>query len=163
MANLNRVTISGYLACDPVHSVLPYGTSVCDICIACHRKHRNKLTGVWKDRVDYVDARAIGPLAPVLYERLHTGNGVAIDGRLSSAPSQCEHPDHRSKVIIVIEDIQFIPKATTTRASDPVGGEVLVEDDQTARGKDDAASAIDVLPRIDALSGSVPLTSPLES
>jgi single stranded DNA-binding protein len=112
--NLNHVTVTGNLAQEPALLDLPAGQCACELRIACNRRWQNKLTGVWDEWADFFDARIIGALAPVAHRRLRKGHGVAIDGRLSTQPSRCEDPIHRSETVILVDEIQFLTRASDT-------------------------------------------------
>jgi single stranded DNA-binding protein len=109
--NLNHVTVTGNLAQEPALLDLPAGQCACELRIACNRRRQNKLTGVWDEWTDFFDARIVGALAPVAHRRLRKGHGVAIDGRLSTQPSRCEDPIHRSETVILVDEIQFLTRA----------------------------------------------------
>ena len=66
---------------------------------------------MWDEWTDFFDARIIGGLAPIAHGRLRTGHGVAIDGRLSTQPCRCNDPTHRSEIVILVEEIQFLTRA----------------------------------------------------
>ena len=108
MANLNRVTITGYLVRDPTPRSLPTGQSVCEMRIACHRRRQEELTGSWVQWVEYCDARIIGRFALTALQRLREGSAVAIEGRLSSQPSCCENPEHRRGMFVLARKVQFL-------------------------------------------------------
>jgi single stranded DNA-binding protein len=107
--NLNRVTITGHLVSDPTLQGLSSGKDVCHMRIACNRRWHNKLTDVWEDWVDYIDAQAVEELAPFAHQSLHKGSGVAIDGRLTSQPPDCEDAGHPGRLIVLTEEMQLIP------------------------------------------------------
>jgi single stranded DNA-binding protein len=157
--NLNRVTITGHLVSDPVLRGLPSGKSVCDMRIACNRKWQNKLTGSWEDWVDYIEAQAIDTLAPFAHQLLRKGSGVAIDGRLTSQPAECEDTGHPRRLIVLAEEMHLIPKASALLSTSRNPASVLATDD--------ASYATDALPRIDPSMGidALPastITAPLE-
>lgn len=106
--NLNRVTITGYLAQEPALIDLPAGQRACELRIACNRRWQHQLTGRWEEWADFFDARIVGALAPIAHRRLRTGHGVAIDGRLSNQRSDCNDPAYRFATIIIAEEVQFL-------------------------------------------------------
>jgi single stranded DNA-binding protein len=111
--NLNRVTITGHLARDPVLNGLPSGKSVCEMTVACNRKWQDKLTGEWEEWVDYIKVRAADSLAALAHEHLRRGSGVAVDGRLASQPADCEDPEHPLELLVLAEEMQLIPTSST--------------------------------------------------
>jgi single-strand DNA-binding protein len=116
MANLNRVTITGYLVRDPTPRSLPTGQSVCDMRIACHRRRQEELTGSWVQWVEYCDARIIGQFALIALQRLHEGSAVAIEGRISAQPSCCENPEHRLGMFVLARKVQFLEALPGSKA-----------------------------------------------
>jgi single stranded DNA-binding protein len=108
--NLNRVTVTGNLAQEPLLLDLPAGQCACELRIACSRRWQHKLTGVWDEWTDFFDARIVGGLAPTAHRRLRSGHGVAIDGRLSTQPCRCDDPTHRSEILILVDEIQFLTR-----------------------------------------------------
>lgn len=111
--NLNRVTITGYLAQEPVLIDLPAGQQACELRIACNRRWQHQLTGKWEEWADFFDARIVGGLAPIAHRRLRTGHGIAIDGRLTTRRASCNDPTHRSESVILAEDVQFLTSNAT--------------------------------------------------
>jgi single-strand DNA-binding protein len=106
--NLNHVTVTGYLAEDPVLHSLPSGHQICEMRVASTQTWENKLTGQWQRWSDYFDVHVFGSFAPIAHRNLHKGSGVAIDGRLSSRPIHCSDPSHRQEIYVLSEHMQFI-------------------------------------------------------
>jgi single-strand DNA-binding protein len=132
MVNLNRISLTGYLARDPTLRELPSGKSVCDMLVACNHKWQDHFTGAEEERVDHLDVRATGALAARAHQYLRTGSTVAIEGRLSNQPTFCHDPAHRREVLVLVRLMQFMPMATTEHCSSPdrdapVGSEAPVE------------------------------------
>ncbi len=123
MANLNRVTLTGYLVRDPTPRSLPSGQSACDMRIACHRRCQEELTGSWLQWVDYCDARVYGSFAQSVCQRLRAGSSVAIEGRLSSQPTYCENPEHKQGMFVLVKKIQLLPPRldVSPRSGAPLG------------------------------------------
>jgi single-strand DNA-binding protein len=120
--NLNRVTITGYLAREPELIDLPAGQQACKLRIACNRRRQHQLTGTWQEWADFFDARIPGALAPIAHRRLRTGHVIAIDGRLSNQRSGCNDPAHRLATVIIAEEIQFLTKPTDAHPTTPIPG-----------------------------------------
>jgi single stranded DNA-binding protein len=111
LASLNRVTITGYLVCDPTLRSTPSRKSVGTMRIACHRRNQAQPGGTWAQWVDYCDARIYGPFAHFACQQLRAGSGVAIEGRLRSRPIDCENPEHRVGMFVVVRKIQLLAPA----------------------------------------------------
>jgi single stranded DNA-binding protein len=114
-SNLNHVTLTGHLVCEPVLVALPEGQSVCELQVVCNRMWQNKLSGAWTEWADHFDVRVFGALAAAAHRYLHKGSGLAIDGRLSRQPSRCSDPAHRREIVVLAEQIQFSPISATSR------------------------------------------------
>jgi single stranded DNA-binding protein len=112
MVNLNRISLTGYLARDPALRELPSGKSVCDMLVACHHKYQDHFTGAEEERVEHLDVRAVGALAAQAHQYLRTGSAVAIEGRLSNQPTSCHDPAHKLEVLVLVRLIQFMPMVT---------------------------------------------------
>jgi single-strand DNA-binding protein len=154
MANLNRVTITGYLVRDPTPRSLPSGQSVCDMRIACHRRRQEQLTGSGVQWVEYCDARIIGRFALIALQRLQQGSGVAIEGRLSTQPSCCENPEHRVGMFVLARKVQFLEALPGSEA--PPRSDGPLESDAPPRSDAPQRAA-----KIDApLSGDAPIDAP---
>jgi single-strand DNA-binding protein len=106
--NLNHVTTTGYLTEDPMLRSLPSGHQICEMRIASNRSWKNKITGRWEQWTDFFPVRVFGSFAPIAHRNLRKGSGVAIDGRLSSGPSLYGDPEHRSEIVVLVENLQFM-------------------------------------------------------
>jgi single-strand DNA-binding protein len=111
LASLNRVTITGYLVRDPTLHRTPSQKSVGTMRIACHRRNQAQPGGTWVQWVDYCDARIYGSFAHFACQQLRAGSSVAIEGRLSSRPIDCENPEHRVGSFVVVRKIQLLAPA----------------------------------------------------
>jgi single-stranded DNA-binding protein len=118
LANLNRVTITGYLVRDPTLRIVS-ARSVGDMRIACHRGNQAEPGGPWVQWVDYCDVRVYGSFAHVAYQRLREGSSVAIEGLLSSQPIYCENPKHKQGMFVLVQKMQFLsPRLDASPRSD---------------------------------------------
>jgi single-strand DNA-binding protein len=149
--NLNRVTITGHLARDPVLNGLPSGKSVCEMTVACNRKWQDKLTGEWEEWVDYIKVRAVDSLAALAHEHLRRGSGVAVDGRLASQPADCEDPEHPLELLVLAEEMQLIRNGRGTyQASSNAARAPGAERGAENAAESQSPAALDALPGIDA-------------
>jgi single stranded DNA-binding protein len=130
MTNLNHVTVTGYLARDPVLLGTPAGHTACKLIVASNRTWQNILTGAWEQRVDYLDAFIFSALGAAAHEHLSKGCGVGISGRLYGRRISCSDPEHSNQVVILVQEIQFHPKTSDSRLWDPDRA------DQPAAGED---------------------------
>ena len=123
LASLNRVTITGYLVRDPTLRSTPAQKSVGTMRIACHRRNQEGPGGTWVQWVDYCDARIYGAFAHFVCRHLRAGSSVAIEGRLSSRLIDCENPEHRLGVFVVVSYMQLLSPTldASPRSSAPLG------------------------------------------
>ena len=126
--NLNRVTITGYLAQEPALIDLPAGQQACELRIACNRRWQHQLTGRWQEWADFFDARIVGGLAPIAQHRLHVGHAIAIDGRLTTQCSPTNNANDYRSTVIIAEEVQFLTPTTkshptTTIEPQPLPGQ----------------------------------------
>jgi single-strand DNA-binding protein len=82
--SINQVAITGCLTREPALITLPSGHVLCEIQIASNHKSHNDVTGIWEEWPDYFTVKAFGHQARTAHEHLCKGQGVAIQGRLSS-------------------------------------------------------------------------------
>jgi hypothetical protein len=61
--NINRVVMTGNLTRDPETRILPSGTAVCDLRLACNTRRKDPDDGEWVDRPNYFNVTAWGPQA----------------------------------------------------------------------------------------------------
>jgi single stranded DNA-binding protein len=148
LANLNRVTITGYLVRDPTLRSLPAQRTVGDLRIACHRRNQEGPGGTWVQWVDYCDVRVYGSFAQSVCQRLRAGSSVAIEGHLSSQPTYCENPEHKRGMFVLAKKIQLLPPRldVSPRSGAPLGIDAPLD----APLRIDAPLGIDAPLRIDA-------------
>lgn len=106
--SINRVFISGNLTRDPELRATQGGTSVLRIGLAVNDRARNQQTGEWEDRANFVDCVVFGKRAEALAGMLAKGQRVAIDGRLRYSSWEAQDGSRRSKLEVVVEEIEFM-------------------------------------------------------
>ena len=106
--SINRVFISGNLTRDPELRATQGGTSVLRIGLAVNDRARNQQTGEWDDRATFVDCVVFGKRAEALAGMLAKGQRVAIDGRLRYSSWEAQDGSRRSKLEVVVEEIEFM-------------------------------------------------------
>ena len=105
--SINRVSISGNLTRDAElrqagqTPVLRFGVAVND-------RHKNQQTGEWEDRPNFVDCMLFGKRADSLSMYLRKGLKVAIDGRLRYSTWQAQDGSNRSKLEVVVDEVEFM-------------------------------------------------------
>ena len=106
--SINRVNVSGNLTRDPELRATQGGTSVLRIGLAVNDRARNQQTGEWEDRANFVDCVVFGKRAEALAGMLAKGQRVAIDGRLRYSSWEAQDGSRRSKLEVVVEEIEFM-------------------------------------------------------
>lgn len=109
MANLNKVMLIGKLTRDPELRYIPSGASIAEFGIAVNRTWKDK-SGNKQDEVTFVDVTAWGRHAELANQYLAKGRSVFIDGRLKLDQWTTQDGQKRSKISVVIENMQFLDK-----------------------------------------------------
>lgn len=106
--SINRVTISGNLTRDGELRTTPGGTDVLALGVAVNDRAKNQQTGQWEDRPSFLDCVMFGNRAQSLAPYLRKGTKVAIEGKLRWSQWQAQDGSKRSKVEIVVDEIEFM-------------------------------------------------------
>lgn len=115
--DLNNVILVGRLTRDTELRYTPNGTAVASFALASSNQYGtgdNK-----KETVSYFDCIAWSKLAEICAEYAKKGTRVAIDGRLQQRRWDDQDGNKRSKVEIVVENLQFLSKAPEQNQSEP--------------------------------------------
>lgn len=72
----------GNLTRDPEIRELPTGSTVCEFGLAVNDGFKNKSTGQWEKRVNFVDCVAWGDTAQRISQQFHKGRPIFIEGKL---------------------------------------------------------------------------------
>lgn len=111
--SINSVNLSGNLTRDPVLRSTSRGTSVLELGIAVN-DHRKDANGEWVDVPCYVDCTMFGSRAESVSRYLTKGSKIAIKGKLNYSSWQDKNTGkNRSKLDVVIDDIEFMSQANT--------------------------------------------------
>ncbi len=111
MANLNKVFLMGNITRDITVTYLPASqTPVCDFGIAVNRVWTGQ-DGIKKEEVTFVDCTAFGKQAETLGKYKKKGDPLFIEGRLKLDQWQAEDGAKRSKLKLIVENIQFLNRA----------------------------------------------------
>ncbi len=106
--NINRVVMTGNLTKDPELRMLPSGTPVCDMRIACNTRRKDPDSGEWVDKPNFFNVTAWGPQAETAARYLSKGRPVAIDGRLEWREWEGQDGAKRQAVSIIADSVQFL-------------------------------------------------------
>lgn len=113
--NINRVTLTGNLTVDPDHRPGTEGkTSRTRLRLAVHERVRNRDSGQYEERPNYIDVTVWGNSADACAEYLTTGSKVAVDGRLRWHEWHPEQGATRQALEVVADSVEFLtPKRAT--------------------------------------------------
>lgn len=105
--SINRVEISGNLTRDAEMRSSRSGTAVLKFSVAVNDRKKNQSTGEWEDVTSFVDCTMFGRRAEALESRLRKGVKVFVAGRLRQDTWETEDGSKRSKLEVIVEDIDL--------------------------------------------------------
>jgi single-strand DNA-binding protein len=108
MTSFNKVILLGNLTRDPEVRYTPNGNAVASFAIAVNRKY--KQGDETKEEVSYIDIVVFGKQAESCGQYISKGDSVLIDGRLQQRRWETEDGQKRSKVEVVAQSVNFMPK-----------------------------------------------------
>lgn len=106
--SINSVTISGNIGHDPELRHTASGSAVLGFSVAVNERVKDRETGEWSDKANWVDCVMFGNRAQSLAPYLCKGSKVAIEGKLRWSQWQAQDGSKRSKVEIVVDEIEFM-------------------------------------------------------
>lgn len=117
---INKATITGNITRDPELRQTQGGTSVLTIGVAVNDRRKNQQTGEWEDCPNFIDCTIFGNRATGVAPHLEKGMKVAIEGKLNQSRWQAEDGTNRSKIEIIVDEIEFMSRQQGQTASKPV-------------------------------------------
>ena len=117
--SINRVAITGNLTRDPELRYAQNGTPILDMGVAVNDRARNQQTGEWEDRPNFVDLTMFGKRAEAVAPYLSKGSKVAVEGRLRWSQWQAKDGSKRSKLEVVVDEIEFMSRDGAARTGAP--------------------------------------------
>ena len=108
--NINTVVIAGRTTKDPEIKVTPSGTAVLSLSLAVNDTKKNA-QGEWEDVVDFFDCKVFGKRAESLAQYIPKGSKLTINGRLHQDRWQAQDGTNRSRVSIIVQDIELSPRS----------------------------------------------------
>lgn len=117
---INKATITGNITRDPELRQTQGGTSVLTIGVAVNDRRKNQQTGEWEDYPNFIDCTIFGNRATGVAPHLEKGMKVAIEGKLNQSRWQAEDGTNRSKIEIIVDEIEFMSRQQGQTASKPV-------------------------------------------
>ncbi len=121
--SINKVFISGNLTRDPEMRTTQGGTVVMGFGVAVNDRRKNPSTGQWEDVPNYVDCTMFGNRASAVSQYLSKGTKVTIEGRLRWHQWQDQNGNNRSKLDVIVDEIEFAPRGQQPQA--PVNDEYI--------------------------------------
>jgi len=110
MSSFNKVILAGNLTRDPEVKTLPSGTIVANFGLAVNRSYR-KADGEEVEETTFVDIDAFGRSAENIQKYCKKGDPLMVEGRLRYQNWETENGDKRSKLTVMLETFQFLPKS----------------------------------------------------
>lgn len=107
MSDINNVSLTGRLTRDPELRVTAGGTQLLSFTLAFNTSVRNRQTGEWDERSNFIDCTMFGKRAEALLNYLAKGQKVAIVGKLRYATWDKDGQRH-SKLDLIVDEIDFM-------------------------------------------------------
>ena len=107
MSDINNVSLTGRLTRDPDLRVTAGGTQLLSFSLAFNTSVRNRQTGEWDERGNFIDCTMFGNRAEALSRFLAKGQKVAIVGKLRYATWDKDGQRH-SKLDLIGDEIDFM-------------------------------------------------------
>lgn len=116
-SDINQIAITGNLVADPELRQTRGGTGVLNFRIASNYAVKNRETGEWEDRPNYVSCVILGARAEPLSRILHKGLKVCVSGSLRYREWEGEdgqrhsmHEIHAESVVLMSQPRQSAPQ-----------------------------------------------------
>jgi single-strand DNA-binding protein len=112
MPNFNKVILMGNLTRDPEVKYTTSGTARANFGIATNRIYTDSQSGERKQDTCFVDVTAFGRTAEICGEYLNKGSLLFLEGRLDYYSWETETGERRSKLSVIAQNIQLMPRGT---------------------------------------------------
>lgn len=124
--NVNTVILAGHLTRDPELRPLGGDKVVVNFSLAINRRYKGN-DGEIKEESTFVDCEAWGRTAELIGQYLAKGSAAYVEGRLKLDAWQDKEGKNRSRLKVVVDNVQFVgpakAKSASTGAAD--GGETV--------------------------------------
>lgn len=107
--NINTVTIAGRTTKDPELKVTQSGTAILSFSLAVNDMKKNA-QGAWEDVSNFFDCVMFGKLAEGIAQYITKGAKLTVNGRLHQDRWQAQDGTNRSRVSIIVQDIELPPR-----------------------------------------------------
>jgi single-strand DNA-binding protein len=117
--NLNHVIIAGNLTRNPDVKTLANDRSVANFGIAINRRYKGA-DGEYKEEATFLDCEAWGRTAELIGQYLVKGSNCYLEGRLRLDQWDDKDGGKRSRVKVVVENVQFLgrPKSASSEGGE---------------------------------------------
>jgi single-strand DNA-binding protein len=110
MASLNKVFLIGNLTRDPELRTTPKGTAICSFGLAVNRQFRDEAGGT-REETTFVDLEAWGKTGELIARYLSKGSPAMVEGRLRLDSWESKTGEKRSKLKVVVDNVQFLGRS----------------------------------------------------
>lgn len=117
--SINRAAISGNIGGDPDLRQTASGMQVLSFSVAVN-DHVKDANGEWKDRPNWIGCVMFGNRAESVSRFLSKGCKVAIEGKLRYSSWETDGGQKRSKIEVVVDEIEFMSRQQGQLGSEPV-------------------------------------------
>lgn len=108
--NINTVVLAGRTTKDPEIKVTPSGTTVLSFSLAVNDTKKNA-QGEWEEIANFFDCVLFGERAERIAQYIIKGSKLTINGRLHQDRWQAQDGTNRSRVSIIVQDIELPPRS----------------------------------------------------
>lgn len=126
--SINRVNITGNLTRDPELRATAGGTQMLTFGVAVNDRRKNPQTGSWEDVPNFVDCIVFGSRAEAVSRFISKGSKVAIEGKLRFSSWETKDGDRRSKLEVIVDEIDFMSRANGQQVTSPAAEAAKVAD-----------------------------------
>ena len=126
--SINHVNISGNLTRDPELRATAGGTNILSFGVAVNDRRKNPQTGKWQDVPNFIDCIVFGQRAEALSRFISKGAKVSIDGKLHYSSWETKDGQRRSKLEVVVDEIEFLSRANGQQVTSPAAKAAKVAD-----------------------------------
>ena len=109
MSDTNLIVLTGNLTRDPELRHTASGVAVANVGLASNRKY--KQGDELKEDTCFVDVTVFGSTAVAVAEHLNKGRKVLVEGRLRYHAWEADDGQKRSKVDVIANRVNFLPRA----------------------------------------------------
>lgn len=126
--SINRVNITGNLTHNPELRATAGGTQILAFGVAVNDRRKNPQTGEWEDVPNFVDCIVFGSRAEAVSRFITKGSKVAIEGKLRYSAWENKEGQRRSKLEVVVDEIEFLSRANGQQVTSPAAEAAKVAD-----------------------------------